>query len=235
MKCFLTVYEQLTWPRAMAEQCVRLGLEPVILDNASTYPPLLEWLEHCPYEVIRVGSNAGCYGFFHAHRHLEQTEPYILSDSDLDLTGVPDDCVQRLIFALAKNPSVCKAGLSLEIGDLPPNALFRSEILKAESKFWVWRAPGGAWHAQIGATFALYDPARNHILTDDIYQGGFYSAVRLDRPYTARHLPWYLNESNLSEELLYYFSRCDNVAFYGSKIKLLLQARDAARNLGDGI
>lgn len=215
--CYLTVYEQLTWPRQMALQCVRLGLTPIILDNGSTYGPLLEWLDACPYQVIRVGFNAGCYGFWRVGRHRNQTAEYIVSDSDLDLSQVPNDAVDRLREALANNPDVSKAGLSLEIDDIPDTYRFRNDVFVWERSYWTVPR-GNAWLAGVGATFALYDPRRNEQLDKD-----FYSAVRLGRPYTARHLPWYLDVDHLSDELRYYYERCDNVAYWGSRTKQFLQ------------
>ncbi|MBL8848896.1 MAG: hypothetical protein JNG89_04400 [Planctomycetaceae bacterium] len=215
--CFLTVYEQLTWPRRMAEQCVRLGLNPIIVDNGSTYEPLLAWLENCPYEVIRVGANAGCYGFWHRKHHHARTDLYVVSDSDLDLSAVPADAVDRLRRALDQNPDVAKAGLSLEIIDLPDVYPFKQDVVSWEQQFWTTRR-GDCWRADIGATFALYDPSRNALLDQN-----FYPAVRLDRPYTARHLPWYLDFNDLTDELRYYFSRCDDLAHWGSRTKRRLQ------------
>ena len=134
--CYLTTYEQLTWPRAMASQCERLGLNPILLDNGSTYEPLLKWLETCPYPVIRVGNNAGCYGFWRARRHHFLTSPYIVSDSDLDLSGVPIDVVDRLRRALDENPDVAKAGLSLEIDDIPEHYAFKHDVVGWERQYW---------------------------------------------------------------------------------------------------
>jgi hypothetical protein len=217
MHCYLTVFEQLTWPRVMAQECVRLGLDPILLDNGSTYGPLLEWLDDCPYTVIRVGHNAGCYGFWHAGRHLSLNSEYVVSDSDLDLSRVPADAVERLRDALARNTDVAKAGLSLEIEDLPETYPFRRDVWTWERPYWTHRR-GDAWLADVGATFAVYDPRRNELLGRS-----FYSAVRLDRPYTARHLPWYVDFDRLNDELRYYFSRCDNVVYWSSRARQYLQ------------
>lgn len=221
LDCYLTVYEQITWPKQMAEQCVRLGLNPILLDNGSTYEPLLEWLERCPYTVIRVGANAGCYGFWNEKRHHDLTSPYIVSDSDLDLTDVPDDAVDQLRWTLDENPDIAKVGLSLEIDDIPDTYEFKQDVLQWEKPYWT--VPRGKhWLAGVGATFALYDPARNAILDKN-----FYSAIRLDRPYTARHLPWYLDFDQLSDELRFYYSRCDDLAYWGSRTKRRLQGINA--------
>ena len=38
-----------------------------ILDNASTYPPLLSYYESCPFEVIRLGRNLGFKALWKSH------------------------------------------------------------------------------------------------------------------------------------------------------------------------
>lgn len=218
--CYLTVYEQVTWLKEMAMQCERLGLRPILLDNGSSYPPLANWLRTCDYQVIRVGSNAGCYGFWHSKRQNKLKGYYIVSDSDLDLSLVPDDAVQKLITAFEANKDVTKAALSLEVNDVPLSYHFYHLVMKWENCYWVTPRPGNAFFANTGATFALYHTDRNTFVDTD-----FYKAVRLDRPYTARHLPWYLDLNSLNEEMLQYHKKCDNVAYYGSKIRDLLKEK----------
>lgn len=216
--CFLTVFNLLSWPRAMAAECERLGLEPIIFDNDSDYPPLLEWLDACPYPVIRAGHNSGCYGFWNLGLHEKQEGYYVVSDSDLDLSGVPDDAVSRLIEAFEANPDAVKAGLSLEIEDIPEGYPLRDKVFTWERPY--WRTPGkgpACWKAGVGATFALYHPGRS-------LAREFYAGVRLDRPYTARHLPWYLDFAHPDEEQRYYFDRCQGPAYWGMLIKERLNA-----------
>lgn len=227
MLCFLTVYNQLTWPRAMAAECVRLGLTPILVDNASTYQPLLDWYADkaaCPYEVLRRDVNGSCYGFFRAGWHYRINEPFILSDSDLDLSGVPTDCVEHMRYLMDEHPEVTKVGLSLEINDLPDHNVFKPNVVKHESRYWLdgYRLISpkdgvpAVYRAGVGATFAMYYPSRRDKIDKD-----FYNALRMERPYTARHLPWYLDltPGKLSEELEYYYRSCDNIAHWGHQYR----------------
>jgi hypothetical protein len=52
---------------------------------------------------------------------------------------------------------------------------------------------------------------------------GKVTQLRLDRPYTARHLPWYLHAGNTKDEHRYYFSRVQTPAHWGSRLIDLLQ------------
>ena len=65
------------------------------------------------------------------------------------------------------------------------------------------------WDADIDTTFALYKP--NSAFS--------YKGLRLDRPYTIQHAPWYLDVCCISEEWQYYLEHVSGVSTWGSRIK----------------
>ncbi len=216
--CYLTMFNLLTWPRAMAKECERLGFEVVLYDNASTYPPLLDWYQICPYRIIKSEGNGGCYGFFTNGLHKEQERPYALSDSDLDLSRVPDDALAQLTATLEANTNYPKAGLSLEYTDLPDTYPYKQNVVEHEPRFWVETLPDGNCFAQTGSTLCLYRPDRN-----DILEGNFYDSVRLRRPYTARHLPWYQSVESLTDEDRFYYENSTGPSFWNAAMRHFLK------------
>ena len=102
---------------------------------------------------------------------------------------------------------VDKIGFSLEINDLPD-----TEIGKAakdhESKYWIQEHPSG-WESHIDTTFALYSKGMRFT----------YDAVRLDRPYTIKHEPWYITKENITPEWRYYLDNITPVSTWGIRIK----------------
>ncbi len=221
MKAFLTAFNHLTWIKGIAEQCVRLGLDPIIRDNGSTYQPLLDWYDFdCPYDFELIGENHNSQGFWNSGRNKQEKEWFILSDHDLDLSMVPTDVVWRMKEAMDRSPEITKAGLSLEIDDLPDCYPFKAEVHHWEDNYWLNPLPGG-FHADIDTTFALYDPARY-----DTKQR-HYDGVRLDRPYTARHLPWYQCPETMTEEDRYFYSRAEGgLTHWSPKMRKFLQDRE---------
>lgn len=213
---YITCYNVLSWARNLAEQCERLGFEPVLIDNASTYPSLLEWYRDCPYRVIRLDQNEGCYGFWQRGEHARQDSYYVVTDCDLNLTGVPADLADRLVEVFERHPEVSKVGLSLEIDDLPEAFPLQEAVRNHESQFWRENVEPGVWRADVGARFAIYHPSRD-------VSGRFYSALRLDRPYTARHLPWYLHRQNATDEHRYYFERVQTITHWGAQMQDFLE------------
>lgn len=184
----------------------QLPVEIIVIDNASTYPPLLDWYSQTDVRIIR-SSNGGAVGPWakkivpigedHIKRYGHPW--YVTSDSDLDLSGVPLDVLDVLIEGKRKYPWAVKVGLSLEYEDLPEGFLDRNFIVQWESGFWRNRLDDKFWKAALGHTFALYDASTPYDVAKTCSP-----AVRTDRPYTARHLPWYYTKENWDEEAEYY-------------------------------
>lgn len=172
-----------------------------IIDNNSTYPPLLEFYDNrCSYKVFRLKRNVGYTALWDTGLIKKFRKNYfVYTDSDVVLTDeCPDDILQVLLAFLKKYPGVHKVGPALEISDLP--RCNKERVLKVESKFWEHQISEKpvAYKACIDTTFALHRPwSFKHM-------GIFYSQIRVGSPYTAKHMPWYEDPENLSKESLYY-------------------------------
>lgn len=212
MKVFIISYNRLTPLKNMCEFLAGAGCEPIIIDNASTYQPLLDWFKDCPYDVIRMKENRGHQVAWHnGQMQFTDDRYYIVTDHDLDLSGVPLDFCDKLMKGLELFPQVIKSGLSLEINDLPKNS-YTKEVYDWEVKFWQTEKKHGFYLSDIDTTFAMYDRKRNF---GHLPNNRFFSAVRADRPYTARHLPWYLEA--LNEEERYYLEH--TTTYWATKFK----------------
>lgn len=222
---YLNARNLLTPLRAMVDQLVATPAagEIVIVDNASTYPPLLEWYEAVGsyrVRVVRLGENRGELAPFGlpSPNSLLPSPYFAVSDPDLDLSGVPDDFLELLVDGLERYPDRVKAGLSLRIDDLPRTGPFTDEVLRHESKFWERRLDEHFFDANVGLTFAVYrGPNRRGRFR---YGPG----LRAAPPYTARHLPWYLTPETLDDEWRYYFEHaCCSSACWSNKMRRLLE------------
>ena len=196
------MFNRVTLPKSMAEFLSDNGCEVILIDNNSTYEPLLDWYSKCPYKVYRLKENLGHKSLYTSGILDEYKDQYYyLTDHDLDLSGVPPD-FQELLMKGFENPGVIKSGLSLKIDDLPNNP-YANIAREWESKYWERpRDANGFYHSEVDTTFALYDRGREYSgfpATDD-----FFRAVRSPHPYTARHVPWYNTPENITEEEIYY-------------------------------
>lgn len=200
--------DRLTTTRKMVDDCRRFGGEPMIVDNASTYPPLLEWYESRPCEIVRLNTNEGPRAPWQVPIDSPQ---YVVTDSDLDLSGVPSDVLVVLADGLNRYPWAVKAGLSLEIDDLPDGYKFKTMVLDRERPAWSDPVDARFYRANIDTTFAMYR-------VDPPWNGDYGPAIRSARPYTARHVPWYSRTDERDEEELYYLRNLNPQGIFWSAL-----------------
>lgn len=199
MKCLIVNYNRLTLPVKMANWLSERGIEPIIIDNNSNYPLLIEYYASvCPYHVVHMDNNYGHRVVWEQDilNKLGINDQYLLTDPDLDLTGVPDDFLEVMQEGLKRYTRFDKCALSLEINDLP-DSNEGSFIRKHEAIYWQKPLDNRYFKADTDTTFALYRKGVNRYS---------YSAIRTNRPYTCKHVPWYyIDFESLSEEDKYYF------------------------------
>ena len=170
-----------------------------ILDNHSTYPPLLEYYKLCPYNVYRLNKNVGYKaiwetGLYEIFKH----NYYVYTDADMQIDeACPNNFMEHFVKILKRYSSVQKVGFGIRINDLPDEYLNKEKVLKWESRFWENEVAPGIYRASIDTTFALYRPYCKGVA--DIHHKVF----RTGHPYIIRHLPWYNNMEDINEELYY--------------------------------
>ncbi|MFN8207207.1 MAG: glycosyltransferase family 2 protein [Bacteroidales bacterium] len=174
-----------------------------IIDNNSDYSPLLRYYNEIPYHVYFLDQNAGCYSLWKTHIFQRfKMGYYVYTDSDL----IPvDECPRNLLIDLKKtlddHSDLDKVGLGLKIDDLPDANEMKQKVLNWEKQYWEKPLSPLLYDAPVDTTFALYKPGK---------QGGWWlKAARTGYPYMARHLPWYLNSSDLPEEEKYYIEHAN--------------------------
>jgi hypothetical protein len=205
-RAFIINLNRLTLPRKMADYLADVeGVEPIIVDNNSNYPPLLEYYEHCPHKVERLTNNYGNTVLWRAGilEKYEETERFIITDPDLILDDIPKDWLHLLNLGLDKYAFATKAGFSLEINNLP-NTPMKKLILEWETSAWVHKLDNNFFNANIDTTFALW----RRVFQD-------FPAVRTNRPYTARHASWYYTKlEDIPPDELYYMRMVGNINNY---------------------
>lgn len=176
----------------------------MILDNNSTYPPLLNFLNSLNRNITlhRLQSNEGHRVFWKQKDifNLYAKGYYVVSDPDIvPLDECPNDFLKHFKSILDSNPEVNKVGFSLKLDDLPNENNSKATILKWEKQFWRKNDIHGNYIADIDTTFALYRP--KNVLPIWL---NFFKAIRTEYPYIARHGGWYINSINLTPEQEFY-------------------------------
>jgi hypothetical protein len=199
--CFIINRDRLTCTKNMVEYLSHIPeLRVVIIDNASTYPPLLEWYDTNPCEVERLTANYGNFVLWSPTTAVPDHEKpnffekydcegsqYIVSDSDMELKDVPRETLLPVLQeGLRRHSWAVRCGLSLRLDNLPDTELAR------EAKGW----EGNNWKliddiyikAAVDTTFAL--------CTGIGEQNDFDRCLRVNTPYTAEHIGWYYGPHN---------------------------------------
>lgn len=192
---FIICRDRLTDLKALVEWLERAGHDRItFLDNDSTWPPLLEYLEATPHSVVRFGVNMGPHVMWDwdvPDEYFIYTDPDVVPHEDCPL-----DAVDHLRFLLDRH-DVAKAGLGLYINDVAPTPQLGWEWQLHSDSRWL----GDCFDSPVDTTFALYRPSSPRSLI----------AVRSGPPYEVRHMPWY-RRNNLTEEDVHYFSRASGAS-----------------------
>lgn len=175
-----------------------------IIDNLSTYPPLLEYYETCKHTVFRLDKNLGMTALWTSGIYKRfKNDFFVYTDSDIvPIEECPDDFLLFFLNTLKKYRLAQKVGFSLKIDDLPDCYAMKEDVIFWEKKFFDRKRDEFLYLAPIDTTFALYRPgakkrhANYHI---EMYRTAY--------PYMARHLPWYIDSENPDEEDRYYMNQ----------------------------
>jgi len=227
-------YNLLTYPRDMVESLLTWDhVERIfIVDNNSTYEPLLKWYEQMKkvdlITIIRLPYNYGhlapwqlkivdiiCKEFGSEH--------YVVTDPDLDISHLPGDTLDTMAtmyydlpnglydyqgrpddpFYRRSIPYRTKIGLGIQIDDIPEDSLFYTHM---ETRYHEQPKINQVQLAPLDTTFAMY-PA---IMNNEPGIGG----VRMLDPYTCKHIPYYFTESTLKDdhEFMYYLENANHAS-----------------------
>lgn len=168
----------------------------VVIDNGSTYEPLLRYYRGLRKEVeVRF-----------AHRNLGPSAPWVRAAaqgtrfivSDPDVVPAPE-CPQDLVRALhaAADQHQAKVGPGLRIDNLPDCYARKREVLALEKPFWA-RPVGNCFEAPLDTTFALYAAGSGRWPREPHF--------RLAAPYLIEHVPWYEDSAAANPEREFYRS-----------------------------
>jgi len=171
-----------------------------IIDNNSSYSPLLKYYDQLNYKVYFLKRNVGYLALWKTGIFLRFIRDYyVYTDPDVvPVEECPDDFMAFFLKVLEKHKTAKKVGFSLKIDDLPDHYNRKQEVIDWEKSLYLNKLDKFLYQSPVDTTFALYRPWA---------WGGanlYFQTFRTVYPYTARHLPWYEESDNLSEEDLFY-------------------------------
>lgn len=204
---FIISYNQYTFVKSMVEQLSKYSSNIYIIDNKSTYPPLVEYLKSIEnkVKVLYMPENYGHRVYLRDEIVKLGGEKYIITDPDLLLnTKLPQNFID-ILSDLSEKYKVGKIGFALDITNninLNINASDNKQtVVDWESQFWTNKIDDPdytLYNAQIDTTFVLINT--KYYIPDD------FSAIRVAGDFTCVHRPWVIGYENdlLDGELKYY-------------------------------
>jgi glycosyltransferase involved in cell wall biosynthesis len=189
-----------TWPKAMVEKIKTYDNagDIIIVDNGSTYEPLVEWYGSKPCDIVFC-KNLGHKGpWLSGLVNKISSKYYVVSDPDLGLDQTPQDTLIYM-FEKMNRLKLEKIGLGLDWKSTGENSPFYEHLLKYEGNRWSnSRIQDDVYlDIPVDTTFALYRNRKHFI-------GGGSTGY----PYIAKHYPWYFTEveREMNEEFMYYLN-----------------------------
>jgi hypothetical protein len=195
----------------------------IIIDNQSTYQPLLDWYKQDGLDVFYndVTDNS-CHAFrdlvnMQHPKFLEIiSDWYVFNDSDIiPLDTVPDNFINDLIdYAVRHNKT--KVGMSIKIDDIDLNYPLNAWVHSYESTYWTNGIIDGKvelYPHPIDTTFAVHAPHTIPTWSND--------TLRVGEPYIVKHAPFYYDPDNLPEDEKYYLQHMNKQSSnWSSKVEI---------------
>lgn len=203
----------------------------IIVDNLSTYPPLLEYYQTLKGVTIEyMDDNYGHMVFFENKALQEKYGKgfYVVTDADIvPNENLPENFMRVILGALRKNDrKINKVGFALRTDDIPDAYLYKEKVIVWEKKFWqtVYHDLEQSFFAKIDTTFALYKPGYPQLF-DNV---DFLSGIRIAGNFTAVHGGWYVDPQNMTAEQEYYQETSSNASSWLIKKNGSLDAKHAS-------
>jgi hypothetical protein len=216
---FIITRDRITVLKQCIESYLKLGdVKIVLLDNGSTYPPMVDFLNSGQYEVIKNLNPNGSFNDISEWvgrvimNYPNPEDFYIVTDPDILLEYPSPELLEYYKWVLSAFSGAVCVGPMLRIDDLPECFHFKDQMIHSHmQQFWDekinpridFRNVLIQW-AWIDTTFAMY---RKGFKFRRLNHG-----IRVHNPYYAKHLDWYMDTLNLTEEQLYYKEHASDIS-----------------------
>lgn len=209
---FINNKDNLTDLQGLVEDLTERGYNNIhIMDNDSTYPPLLDYYYEItkwyPEEIIihRFPNHGDKCLWNSGLINIYATHPYIvLTTSDIRINPkAPNNFIELMINKLKDYPTFDKIGLSLAL-DFELECEYQQWSRDWEQQFWQVELEKDLYQADVDTTFNVFKPGPHK-----------YQALRIAGDFTAKHMTWYVDFNKpLPEQEQYYLDRATNESTY---------------------
>lgn len=214
---------------------IKTPFEIIICDQGSTFKPTIEFLEKLESDGIRIyrwqknfninrernlaRDNIGINENIQDYFRIYPKSNYIVTDPDIFLDNVNGDISEVYAHLLNIVPEIIAVGPMLRIDDIPDYYPLKEQLLSNSRHKEFHSRPQhtisynkekiGYVFAPIDTTFAMFRAETQWQRT----RKGI-KAIRTFAPYSAKHLDWYIDSQNLTEDQEYYMKHASTNAHW---------------------
>jgi len=204
---------------ASYERNIKTPFEIVIHDNGSTFGKTTKYLRNLTKKGVKVyyhrqkfknkklelnSVGLSVRDYFKTHK----ASYYVVTDPDIFLDTSDGDVLEVYAYLLDR-VSVPVVGPMLRVDDLPNHYPLKGRVVRSMNKRF-WKKPSFVvsvgdkecrfMYSKIDTTFGLYRTGFDFKRKQE--------GIRVHPPYSARHLDWYMDPENMTEDQEYYLQRC---------------------------
>jgi len=229
---FILTFERLTvLKKSIQSYCdyIKTPFEIVIIDFGSTYEPTVDFLRHLEYEGKKVYWKERIFSKHDKEKPIQEAirdyfenhprSNYVITDPDIALDNVEGNVLEVYAYLLEAFPKIPIVGPIMRIDDIPDHYPGKEGVVNWEKKlnsrsvkFIQYKGKTIKYiHSYLATTFrmnragTLFRKARR--------------AFRVLPPYGSKHLDWYLDPKNLTEDHKYYMSRASSMLSHAWKVQ----------------
>lgn len=217
--------------------CIKTPFEIVICDQGSTFEPTVEFIEKMESngtivyrwkENLNIGrkknkrrDDAGLSENIQDYFKNHPKSNYIVCDPDVLLDNVDGDILEVYTHLLNIMPKIVTVGPVCRIDDIPDCYPLKKELLSKErgqvKAYFLWTQHTINYKGkQVKYIFDRIDTGFGMLRAGTRWQrikSGI-EAIRTFKPYSAKHLSWYICPENLSEDQRYYMQHASKNAHW---------------------
>lgn len=210
---------------------IKAPFKIVICDQGTTFKPTVNFLKRMGSNGTKVywrgnvnkgrernlaRDNAGINEYIQDYFKTHPKSNYVVTDPDIFLDDVNGDILEAYTYLLGVMPEIAVVGPMLRIDDIPERYPLRRRLLKNSRhrsfhlrEKHIINYNGGKIkyiHAKIDTTFGMYRAGTQWRRLQ--------IGIRTFAPYSAKHLDWYVDPQNMTEDQKYYMGRASRNAHW---------------------
>jgi len=218
---FILTYDRLTVLKKSIRSYydyIKTPFEIVIIDFGSTYKPTLEYLKGLERKEVKIYWGERMFRKVDVNKPVQEAvgnyfkdhpvSNYVITDPDIALDNVEGNILEVYSYLLETFPKIPVVGPMLRLDDLPDHFPSKQGIINWEAGL-TWRGLRNVHSIRYKGKVVKFI---SHTRLDTTFRmnraGTLWKrskrAFRVLPPYGAKHLDWYLDPNNLTEDHKYY-------------------------------